>query len=277
LFWYHNSGRKDFNSRNPAWISGGIEKDGKIIWSQPEILLYEDKADQRMSYPDLIEQNGKYWITETNKENARCHPIPDGFFDLIWSQFDRKTVTVDNLVAQWNENEIRSHLTFQIPQVENIHYQSGFTFDFKISLTDLRQGQVIFVAKAQDSKEVVLQTGEYGSVEIVIRNGTEEEKWNSDPGLINAFGEHCVAVSVDNGPKIIQFVVDGTVCNGRDFRQYGWTRFKSDLEKISFEKIEIGDLNTGQLRPKGTLKNLRVYNQPLMNTEIIGNHLNSEL
>ena len=42
LFWYHNNGGKDFNSRNPAWISGGIEKDSKIIWSQPEILLYEE-------------------------------------------------------------------------------------------------------------------------------------------------------------------------------------------------------------------------------------------
>ena len=276
LFWYHNNGGKDFNSRNPAWVSGGVEKDGKIIWSQPEILIYEEQPDIRMSYPDLIEQNGKYWITETNKENARCHPVPDGFFDIIWSQLERNAVTEDGLVAQWNEKNHKTSRTFKIPQTEKNQYQSGFTFDFKISLTDIQSGQVLFAAKTQDNKDVILQTGEYGSVEIIIENGNNVEKWNSDPGLINAYGEHCVAVSVDNGPKIIQFVVDGTVCNGRDFRQFGWTRFKSNLENISFKEIEVGDLNSGQIRPKGTLKNLRIYGRPLMNTEIIGNHRNAE-
>ena len=274
LFWYHNNGGKDFNSRNPAWVSGGIEKDGEIIWSQPEILIYEEQPDIRMSYPDLIEQNGKYWITETNKENARCHPVPDVFFDIIWSQLERSSVTKNGLVGQWNENDLNSNKAFKISRAEKNQYQSGFTFDFKIGLTDLEPGQVLFVAKAQDDKEVIIQTAEYGSMEIVIKNGRVIEKWNSDPGLINAYGEHCVAVSVDNGPKIIQFVVDGTVCNGRDFRQYGWTRFKSNLENISFKEIEIDDLNSGQIRPKGTLKNLRVYSRPLMNTEIIGNHRN---
>lgn len=276
LFWYHNNGGKDFNSRNPAWISGGIEKDGKIIWSQPEILLYEDQVDVRMSYPDLIEQNGRYWITETNKEIARCHPIPDGFFDIIWSQFERNEITQDNLIAEWSEGEMHPNQTLDLPQKTNIEYKSGFTFDFRIKLGDINAGQVLFTAKVQEDKEIILQTGEYGSIEIVIKDGGKIEKWNSDPGLINAFGEHCVAVSVDNGPKIIQFVVDGTVCNGRDFRQYGWSRYTANLENISFNQINVGDLLSGQIRPKGVLTNLRIYNRPLMNTELIGNHRNAK-
>lgn len=275
LFWYHNNGGKDFNSRNPAWVSGGIEKDGKIIWSQPEILIYEDQADVRMSYPDLIEQNGRYWITETNKENARCHAVPDGFFDKIWSQFERNAITQDNLVIDWNATEIQSNSTLTVPEVVGVdQYKSGFTFDFRIKLGDISAGQVLFTAKVQEEKELVLQTGEYGSVEILIKDREKIERWNSDPGLINAYGEHCVAVSVDNGPKIIQFVVDGNVCNGRDFRQYGWSRYTSDLENISLSQIEVGDLLSGQIRPQGRLVNLRIYNRPLMNTELIGNQRN---
>ena len=67
-----------------------------------------------MSYPDLIEQDGKYWITETNKENARCHAVPDGFFDKIWSQIERNAVTQDNLVSEWNEKEIQSNSILKI-------------------------------------------------------------------------------------------------------------------------------------------------------------------
>lgn len=274
LFWYHNNGGKDFNSRNPAWISGGVEKEGKIIWSQPEILLYEEQADVRMSYPDLIEQNGRYWITETNKENARCHAVPDGFFDIIWSQFERNAVTQDNLVAEWNANEIQSNNILTILSNESGSFSSGFAFDFRIKLGDISAGQVLFSATVQEDKEIVLQTGEYGSVEIAIKDNGKVEKWNSDPGLINAFGEHCIAVSVDNGPKIIQFVVDGTVCNGRDFRQYGWSRYTANLESITFRQIKAGDLLSGQIRPQGRLTNLRIYNRPLMNTELIGNQRN---
>ena len=202
LFWYHNNGGKDFNSRNPAWISGGIEKDGKIIWSQPEILLYEEQADVRMSYPDLIEQNGRYWVTETNKANTRSHAVPDGFFDTIWSQFERSATTSDNLVAEWNTTEIQSNSVLTVPPVAGDEpYESGFTFDFRIKLGDISSGQVLFSSKVQEDKELVVQTGEYGSVEIIIKDGAKADKWNSDPGLTNAYGEQCVGISVDNGPK----------------------------------------------------------------------------
>ncbi len=275
LLWYHNNGANNYSSRNPAWISGGIEKDGKILWSQPEILLYEDDPDVRMSYPDLIEQNGKYWITETNKENARCHQIPDGFFDMIWSQSERNVFVIDNLIVRWDENEFKTNHTFKIPQTEESQYQLGFTFDFKIDLTDLQPGQVLFVVNTSDNNKIVVQTGNDGSVEMVIKNNEVAETWNSDPGLIKAGEEQCIAISVDNGPKIIQFIVDGTVCNGGDFKQFGWKRFKTELENISLSEIETGDLCRQQIMHTNTLKSLSIYNRPLMNTEIIGNHRNA--
>ena len=286
LFWYHNHGGWNFNSRNPAWISGGIEKDGKILWSQPEILLYDDNfasvpsvgagmnSEIRMSYPDLIEQDGKYWITETNKEKARCHPIPADFLNKIWSQFDRNIITQENLLAEWKGNQIKPKSILNLPQKNENIVNKGFTIDFRIELGDLAPNQNILSAKSDNGKMVELRTEEYGSIKIVIKDGLNVTTWNSDPGLINAYGEHCIAVTVDNESKIIQFVVDGTVCNGRDFRQYGWTHFKSNIENIDFKQIEIGELAIGQIRPQGKLMNLRIYNRPLMNTELIGNHRN---
>ena len=274
LFWYHNHGGWNFNGRNPAWISGGIEREGKILWSQPEILLYEEETGVRMSYPDLVEQNGKYWITETNKENARCHEIPAYFFDMIWTQFERSSLTIENLLYEWTEETLKPESTINpISEIEN-QFNKGFTLDLRLELGDLVTGQVILKAKSKNGKTVELRTSEYGSVEIELMDGNNSDTWNSDPGLIPAYGSHCISVTVDNGPKIIQFVIDGIVCNGRDFRQYGWGRFKVNMEDFGFDNIEIGRLLEGQLRPKGRLTNLRVYNRPLMNTELIGNHKN---
>ena len=64
IYWYHNHGGTWYEDRNPVWILGGVEADsphGKIIeWSQPEVLLYDDHMDTRMSYPDLVEEGGNY-------------------------------------------------------------------------------------------------------------------------------------------------------------------------------------------------------------------------
>jgi len=270
LFWYHNNGAVDFTSRNPAWISGGIEKNGKIIWGQPEILLYEDDVNKRMSYPDLVEQNGRYWITETNTEAARSHEIPESFFNSLWSQSELNSVTKVNLVSEWKEEKLKLSKAID---VADANYQLGFTLDLRLKLGSLAPGQII-LSSTNNGESVVLKTGEYGSVEIVLNDGIDSAKWNSDPGLIPAHGEHCVSVVIDNGSKIIQFVVDGIVCNGRNFRQYGWGRFKTIMEDFHFKHIVVGELTNGQLQPKGKLTMLRIYNKPLMNTEIIGNHRN---
>ena len=107
LFWYHNNGGKSFEDRNPAWISGGTEKDGKIFWSQPEILFFEPDIQKRMSYPDLIEQNGRYWITETNKTAARCHEVPAEFLISLWQQFGINKIATENLIQSYGSTDLK--------------------------------------------------------------------------------------------------------------------------------------------------------------------------
>ncbi|HOJ10431.1 MAG TPA: hypothetical protein PK733_07555 [Clostridiales bacterium] len=102
LYWYHNHGGTGYEDRNPAWICGGIEQDSPngrvIIWTQPEILLYEDDTFVRMSYPDIIEEGDRLFITETNKNAARIHEIPAKFLEKLWNQFEISYVEEDGLL-----------------------------------------------------------------------------------------------------------------------------------------------------------------------------------
>lgn len=272
LFWYHNNGNWNFRNRNPAWISGGVEKDGKIVWGQPEILLYENNVDVKMSYPDLIEQDGKYWVTETNKEEARSHEVPSDFLNKIWRQSEIKSIATEGLLREWDKKDLVAESKLTLSSKDGLNFQKGFTMDFRLVLEDLAPGQRILSTKSESGKYIELRTGDYGSIEINMHDGSKIDSWTSDPGLIKAYGEHSVSVTVDNGPKIIQFVVNGTVCNGRNFRQYGWGRFQAETMDLAFNRIEVGTLTYGYHRPQGRLTHLRIYNRPLMNTEIIGNH-----
>ena len=276
LFWYHNNGGWNFGTRNPAWLSGGIEKDGKIVWSQPEILFYEEDKNVRMSYPDLIEQDGKYWITETNKADARCHAIPNEFLNTLWSQFEISEVAKNNLVAEWNEKKIPEGGKLKLPLKPVVSYTDGFTLDFSLVLATLSPGQLLSSSKDKNGKLIELKTGDFGAIEICISDGEHTDSWSSDPGLIKATGlEYCISVIVDNGPRIIQFVIDGTVNNGRNFREYGWGRYTVNMKDFSFNNIETAKLAEESVNIKGKISNLRLYNRPLMNTEIIGNHRDS--
>ena len=98
LFWFHNNFRKNsYNGRNPAWFSVGIEENGNIVWSQPEIVLYDkDPAVLGMSYPDFIEQNGRLWITETQKDKARVHEIDPDLIEGMWNQGKIAVLTYDD-------------------------------------------------------------------------------------------------------------------------------------------------------------------------------------
>ncbi len=73
----HNDGYAS-NSRNPYWLACGRESEGVILWSQPEIILYDrDDVDDRPGYPDFIQDplTGLIYITETQKTTARIHKV----------------------------------------------------------------------------------------------------------------------------------------------------------------------------------------------------------
>jgi hypothetical protein len=226
-----------------------------------------------MSYPDLIEQGGKYWITETNKANARCHAVPNEFLNTLWSQFEINTVTKKNLVAEWKDDEIPENGQLKTPRNIKGSYSDGFTIDLNLVLATLSPGQLLLSSKDKNGKQVELKTGDFGAIEISLSDGERSDSWTSDPGFVKATGlEYSVSVIVDNGPRIIQFVIDGTVNNGRNIREFGWGRFVADMKNFNFENIETGKLYGESVNIKGKISELRLYNRPLMNTEIIGNH-----
>ncbi|NUN98526.1 MAG: exo-alpha-sialidase [Candidatus Omnitrophica bacterium] len=88
LYWFHNHSGRGYEGRNPAYFLGGIEQDspaGKVIrWGRPVPILYSRDPKTRMSYPDFIEEGGRLFITETQKETARVHEVPPLLLAELW-------------------------------------------------------------------------------------------------------------------------------------------------------------------------------------------------
>jgi hypothetical protein len=261
LFWFHNHSGKSFRDRNPAWVAGGIETDGRIHWSQPEILLYHSNPKVRMSYPDLIEHDGQYWVTETNKSVARVHPIDPALFEGLWAQFTASEVTRRGLAFELDAPAADGPA--KPPPKLDIAADGGLTVDAWLSLPALDAGQTLLDNRDDDGRGLALTTAEKGALRIELSDGQTTAAWTSDPGMLQAGNAHHVVAIADDGPKIILFLVDGVLCDGGEARQFGWGRYTGNLGDVS---------GTGELRLSPHVKSLRLYSRALRTSEAVSNY-----
>jgi hypothetical protein len=296
LYWFHNHGGpfiaamqadlsgvtgNPYNDRNPAWLMAGIERDtpqGKIIeWSQPEILLYDDDPYIRMSYPDLVEDGGKFYVTETQKNVGRVHEIPAALLAGLFGQFEARTVARTGLALELpakpgqslpREAAMPKLPEFSLRDTKRADYggadlRAGFSMELRFALADLAPGQVLLDSRDGQGRGVLLATAAGGALRIVLHDGRSESAWESDGGSIRVGVAHHVVVTVDGGPKIITFVIDGVLNDGGLARQFGWGRFSPHLRTPN---------GAAQAKLAPALSALRVYTRALRTSEAVGNY-----
>ncbi len=278
LFWFHHHGahKNPYRGRNPAWLSGGIEKDGHIHWSQPEIVLYDSDPKNcifdpntglpgpggGMSYPDLIEQDGRYWISETQKTVARVHPIDSTLLEGLWSQGKVKTVADKGLVLDLDTKRLRDG-DASMPRLPSLANGGGFSLDFWIKMDELSADQKILHTGDKSGKGLAVTTTDRGTIRIEIGDGENVGRWECDRDILKARARHHVVITVDGGPNVISFVVDGVLCDGGPASIYGWGRFTPELDDVN----GLGHLQIGPV-----LESLRVYDRYLRTSEAVGNY-----
>jgi hypothetical protein len=294
LYWYHNHGGYIFhNQRNPAWIAAGREVDtpeGKAIaWSEPEILLYdEDAFNARISYPDYLADEGRHFITETQKSIARVHEIPAEFLDMLWGQPLRNEMTNDAVVFEAIYPAGISSLPITLPDLPAFvtapgQEGGGFTIEFWVSFESLAAGQELVEARDAVGNGFSVATTNRGTIQLGMRGpfgpppiddyyrgiadfGIAEAGWDSDPGALKTDQWHHVAIVVDGGPKTISFIIDGVLLDGGDVRQFGWARFPAQLRTVSFgQSLKIAPNLEGKMR------DFCLHDRALRTTEVIGN------
>lgn len=257
LFWFHNHNGLTYKGRNPVWMSGGEFRDGKMYWSQPEILLYADDPSTRMSYPDLIEQDGRYWVTETQKRVARVHEIDGTLLRGLWNQGKIRQVAEEGLVLEGVSNQSRDTAPLDLSS------HNGLTIDLWLTLPNNEAGTILVDNRDAKKRGFALSTAGQGAVRLELSDGETTTASTSDRHLITPGQPHHVVAIVDAGPRVISFVVDGQLCDGGKQRQYGWHRYPDPIDNIT---------GTGTVSVDATVQHFRLYNRYLRTSEAVAHY-----
>ncbi len=284
LLWYHNNGTQTYNngpnagSRNLAWLSGGTLRDGRLQWSQPELVAYVDGGLEGCSYPDLIEAGGKFYICATQKTEARILEVAPELLTGIWNQDAARTVVTNGLVLDLSAEKLAGNSTVPAPRLPWLcgsnptrppagQNRGGFSLELAVRLTDLSPGQVLLDARDDSGKGFALVTTGHGAVRLELNDGWRGAFWDCDRGLLDTNTVHHLVAIVDGGPDLITYVVDGRLCDGGSARLFGYGRFDPAMK-------EVNGARALQLAPNlhGRLERLRIYNRALRTSEAIGNY-----
>ena len=264
LFWFHNHSRIEnsgYKHRNPVWISGGIERDGRIHWSQPEVLFYDHDHEIRMSYPDLIEQDGRYWITETQKTIARVHEVDASLLEGMWCQTKAAQSAQNALLLDAGPDDLQAQ-TLPLPGSLNLQDAAGLTIQCRITFSKLEPGTILLDNRTKDDRGLALRLTDHQTVELLMNDGTHTASWDCTPGLLHPNTTHDITAIVDARPGLILFIVDGQLCDGGPNRPEGWTWYDRELADITGDgKLTVTDTDTTSIH------SIRIHNRPLRVSE----------
>jgi hypothetical protein len=292
LYWFHNhggrfvgelgaagrGGRSPYDDRNPAWLLAGREvktPQGLLIeWSQPEILLYDDDPYIRISYPDLVEDGGKFYITETQKTVGRVHEIPPRLLDGLFNQWDSRRVATNGLLLslpagppmprqapmprlpEFNQRDTKSE------DQRGKDLRAGFSLDLWVKLDAFAPGQSLLDSRDATGQGLLVATTAAGAIRLALQDGRQESGWESDRGAIELDRLQHMVITVDGGPKIITFLVNGVLADGGEQRQFGWGRFSPNLRAPQ---------GAPTLKIARSVASLRLYGRALRTSEAVGN------
>ncbi len=292
LLWFHNNGFPGWGNsavRNPVWISGGVEVDGSIEWSQPEILLYaSDPTVRGMSYPDFIEQDGRHWVSETEKLVARVHEIDPVLLEGAWTERVQpgKTVSVMEGLLVEKGDELNNGAAFAIPKLPSLR-DGGITIELVINVDDGRPGQLVAGSFGPRRRGFQVTTSEGGALELCLAdnrqrwwidvmdgpdpsaNVSSRRDWRfcTDPGLLGPGRPLHVVFVVDGLAKVVSVVADGLLLDGGAERIQGWWRLNPWLD-------DINDVGVCTVAPdlSGSVTLFRLYGRHLRTAEAIRNY-----
>lgn len=268
LYWFHNVGNMGYDFRNPAWCAPAFEYDtenGKeLVYGQPEILFYHTGDRLSISYPDLVEYEGKLLITETQKFIARIHTVDERLQNALLNQ-DTVCARLEGIsMAELKENGVPKQTYSKVNQNDRVEWKeilenSGTTWLFEGSF---KAGDKVISAYNRQRGGFKVEVAEDGTLRCFCAG---ENANFTVQGSINVCDgkKHHVAWITDAAACVSYLVIDGIFDNGGNVSECGWCHIPRQLSFIN----AVNNVSFSE-----TVTEVRLITNSILTTDAIGDY-----
>jgi hypothetical protein len=264
ILWFHNDSHIN-GYRNPVWVIGGVEQNGAIKWSQPEILLYSPSLANSLliSYPDLIEADGQYLITETQKKIARIHKITPDLLNALWSQGTLSNALTGNLAATFN-NQLNTSAVQNVVLNSTTAWQ-GVSLEMKLNTALLKPNTTLVTISKGSSTLIKLVTRASGAIgaDMYSSTGTVVLSYDFDTTFLTKNGKNIVSVMLDNQARVISSMINGKFSNRSNDPFQGWSRLPATFAFTTLDGIAVSS---------NAITNARIFNTGLRTSDMLSEY-----
>ena len=258
------------DNRNPYWLAAGIETaEGTIEFSQPEIALYNRSSIRgngtcEPGYADFMEAaSGQVSVITTQKTQALCARVEPALVTLLWAQLQgwaMPPVSSEGLVLSFGPGPAEPSLPpHALPSLSQAwRAGAGITIELWLRHRSANDTLVHIGSPEGSSGGLSLLAEADGAAQMRVSDGQAAGELTTDPTCSRALaaaGAHHLVLTLDAGPLIATFVVDGVLCDGGAERWRGWAWLPQDLTDVSgaADRIAVGAPNEIPLLPMPAL------------------------
>lgn len=288
LYHFHNHGGRSLSSnpqcrtisyegRNPVWFCRGREEDtpqGKVlVWSQPEVALFADDPQIRLSYPDFIEHKGEYLFTETEKATARIHRLSPSVVRAISNVESDRSIDDLQPISEWQALDASTQV-IPMPELPPFikrantspfgcfYTREGFSIEFNVELSEPVEHRCNFIYnRGLDGSGLEISLDPDQTIGLVLNDSESCVYWKSDP-IPEYNREWHIVITVDSSSRIICFYKNGLLDDGGEDRQFGWGRLHPAYKNL-FRSKELRISANDHLK----ISSLKMYDRALCSWE----------
>ena len=149
-----------------------------------------------MSYPDFIEEEGRVFLSETQKEVARIHEVSQATLKALWQQDLPPKLATEGLQAEVTGEDCRQPLSMpELPALYNhetgdahamasasaygvrpqqVEARGGFSLELWVHFDDLSPWQVLFDSRNEAGEGMLVQLTDRKTVSLQITSYVRE-------------------------------------------------------------------------------------------------------
>lgn len=264
LLCSHAHGEPGGGGGNPVFVTGGkLGDDGLIRWSEPELLLYGRNPADSVGSLDLIEQDGRFWIAETQNGTIRVHEASRALLDGLWRQGSAREVCRDGLAADFAHPGVGQR-TFELAETFGDLDSGGLTVEMWLEIDNVavRQTLLSTLTGRRGVRVATTSLRREPTLQIELVDGDREAVWQADAGVLKNDRLHHVVFICDTRAKAVSVVVDGAFCDGGEKRPFGWGPLPAGLNHMAA---------AGHATVSDSVRRARLYDRALRTSEAVAN------